>query len=74
MFIYIFSESLDVNDALMELFIVAYACRTACAKRIIGKEYIYSIHLYKCDIYFFNLVGVKKMNFRLNEFKACHSV
>ena len=39
MFIYIFSESLDVNDALMELFIVAYACRTACAKRIIGKEY-----------------------------------
>ena len=40
MFIYVFSESLDVNDALMELFIVAYACRTACAKRIIGKEYI----------------------------------
>ena len=24
--------------------------------------------------FFFNLVGVKKMNFRLNEFKACHSV
>ncbi|PFX19477.1 phosphoribosyl pyrophosphate synthase-associated protein 2-like [Stylophora pistillata] len=29
-------ESLDVNDALMELFILTYACKTACAKRIIG--------------------------------------
>lgn len=33
------SESLDVNDALMELFIMAYACKTACARRIIGKAY-----------------------------------
>ncbi|XP_029214371.1 phosphoribosyl pyrophosphate synthase-associated protein 2-like isoform X1 [Acropora muricata] len=29
-------ENLGVNDALMELFILAYACKTSCARRIIG--------------------------------------
>lgn len=32
-----FRENLGVNDALMELFILAYACRTSCARRITGK-------------------------------------
>lgn len=32
-----FRENLDVNDALMELFILAYACKTSCARRITGK-------------------------------------
>ena len=35
-FYFPFRENLNVNDALMELFILAYACRTACARRIIG--------------------------------------
>ena len=28
--------SRDVNDSVMELLIMAYACKTSCAKRIIG--------------------------------------
>ena len=35
-FFFQFRENLNVNDALMELFILAYACKTACARRIIG--------------------------------------
>ena len=38
-----FRENLNVNDALMELFILAYACKTACARRIIG------MYMYFCQ-------------------------
>ena len=36
--IFLSREALDVNDALMELFILAYACRTSCARRITGRH------------------------------------
>ena len=35
---YLCRENLGVNDALMELFILAYACKTSCARRIIGRQ------------------------------------
>ena len=36
-------ESIDVNDALMELLIMCYACKTSCARKITGKM--------KCTVY-----------------------
>ena len=44
LFFFPFRENLNVNDALMELFILAYACKTACARRIIG------MYMYFCIV------------------------
>ena len=36
-FIFFHSETISVNDSLMELLITSYACKTSCARKIIGE-------------------------------------
>ena len=45
LFLFVMShrESIDVNDALMELLIMCYACKTSCARKITGKNEMYSV-------------------------------